>query len=84
MAEKKKSGSTETAKKKVSGKTAVTKQKAPTKQKVKVEITKDDMYLFGNGTHYVIYKKLRRRREKGSLFCCVGTACSGRMRGRFI
>ena len=58
MAEKKKSGSTETAKKKVSGKTAVTKQKTPVKQKAKVEITKDDMYLFGNGTHYDIYKKL--------------------------
>ena len=58
MAEKKRSGSIETAKKKVSGKTAVTKQKAPAKQKVKVEITKDDMYLFGNGTHYDIYKKL--------------------------
>ena len=32
-------------------KTSVTKP-------AKVEISKDDMYLFGNGTHYEIYKKL--------------------------
>ena len=34
------------------------KPKASTKPSKKVEITKDDMYLFGNGTHYDIYKKL--------------------------
>lgn len=42
------------------------------------EIGELDQYLFGQGNHYEIYKKLGahmvdRRRAGRSLFCCLGT-----------
>ncbi len=46
----------------------------------KMQFTELDQYLFGQGTHYDIYKKLgahptTQRRKKGRLFCSVGTKC---------
>ena len=46
----------------------------------KLQFTELDQYLFGQGTHYDIYKKLGahptiQRRKKGCIFCCVGTKC---------
>ena len=40
-----------------------------------------DQYLFGQGTHYDIYKKLgahptTQGRKKGSLFCGMGAECA--------
>lgn len=45
----------------------------------KLQFTELDQYLFGQGTHYDIYRKLGahptiQRRKKG-IFCCVGTKC---------
>ena len=42
--------------------------------------TELDMYLFGQATHYDIYKKLGAhpaeiRKKKGDSFRCLGTTC---------
>ena len=42
------------------------------------EIGELDQYLFGQGNHYEIYKKLGAHMvddEGRSLFCCLGTEC---------
>ena len=46
----------------------------------KLQFTELDQYLFGQGTHYDIYKKLgahptMRGRKKGVYFAGVGTEC---------
>ena len=46
----------------------------------KLQFTELDQYLFGQGTHYDIYKKLgahptMQGTQKRCLFCCVGTKC---------
>lgn len=46
----------------------------------KMQFTELDQYLFGQGTHYDIYKKLgahptTQQRKKGVLFCSLGTEC---------
>ncbi len=54
----KKTTEKKTSEKKVTEKKTAEKKTAVKKTSAKVEITKDDQYLFGNGTHYDIYKKL--------------------------
>lgn len=49
-------------------------------------ITEFDQYLFGQGVHYEIYKKLgahvAMKRQEGCVFCRLGTGCQARMFGR--
>lgn len=45
-----------------------------------------DQYLFGQGTHYSIYKKLgahltKQHGQGGRLFCGLGAQCQGSQRG---
>ena len=45
----------------------------------KMHFSELDQYLFGQGTHYDIYKKLGAHnagKKKRSLFCGVGAKCS--------
>ena len=48
----------------------------------KLQFTELDQYLFGQGTHYDIYRKLgahpdTQNRKKRSLFRSVGAECAG-------
>ena len=56
------------------------------RKKKTYEIGELDQYLFGQGNHYEIYKKLGSHRVKvtppGCVFCCVGTACEVGIRCR--
>ena len=71
------------------GKKTVAKKNAgqTEEQKDPVRITELDQYLFGQGTHYDIYKKLgapsdEREREERSLFCRVGSKRKGSLSDR--
>ena len=51
------------------------------KKKKPYEIGELDQYLFGQGTHYEIYKKMgahrvKKREKRGRIFCSMGTACA--------
>ena len=50
------------------------------RKKKTYEIGELDQYLFGQGNHYEIYKKLGS--PPGCVFCCVGTACEVGIRCR--
>ena len=48
----------------------------------KLQFTELDQYLFGQGTHYDIYRKFgahpdHTEPKKRGLFCSVGTECTG-------
>ena len=45
-------------------------------------VTDMDQYLFGEGTHYEIYKKLGA--HPAEVFCSMGAQCQRRTRGRRI
>ena len=51
------------------------------RKKKTYEIGELDQYLFGQGNHYEIYKKLgcapsnSDGHRQGCVFCCVGTTC---------
>lgn len=54
-----------------------------------VSISEMDQYLFSQGTHYDIYKKLgahfsEKKRRKGCVLCSVGTSCGSRTCNRRI
>ena len=48
---------------------------AKTKKAEKVFISEADEYLFAQGTHYDIYKKLGAHPSVENVFCSLGASC---------